>query len=202
MEKMENKMERKGILNVILSSMFGGKTSHLMRIIEILGRCSRVLYVNHIFDIRSANGYSTHSLSLDTNLEKKLNVDMKKVANLSDIDTTEYARYDVICIDEGQFFPDLVAGVINLVDIMGKEVYVAGLSGSFERRKFGYILDLIPLADDVKMLRDTLCSVCAKKGEREKALFSFRTSKSSAQILIGDEYLPVCRKCYLLNINL
>ena len=53
--------------------------------------------------------------------------------------------YDVVGIDEGQFFPDVVEfcdGAANL----GKTVVVAALDGTFERKPFGNIVSLIPLA--------------------------------------------------------
>jgi thymidine kinase len=40
-----------------------------------------------------------------------------------------------------------------------KKVYVCGLDGDFERKKFGSILDLIPLCDKVRKLT-SLCSIC------------------------------------------
>jgi thymidine kinase len=74
-----------------------------------------------------------------------------------------------------------------------KVVYVCGLDGDFERKKFGEILDLIPLCDKVNKLT-SLCSIC-KDGT--PALFSMRTTNEKEQTVIGsNNYLPVCRMCY------
>ena len=66
--------------------------------------------------------------------------------------------YDVVGIDEGQFFPDVVEfcdGAANL----GKTVVVAALDGTFERKPFGNIVSLIPLAEKVSKL-SAVCVYC------------------------------------------
>lgn len=102
---------------------------------------------------------------------------------------------DVILINEGQFFPDIVEWVKNIVDIGGKKVYICGLDGDYKRERFGNLLDLIPFCDKITKLT-AVCGIC-KNGTR--AIFTMRTSNSSEQVLIGEKehYLPVCRKCYI-----
>jgi thymidine kinase len=76
---------------------------------------------------------------------------------------------------------------------VNKKIYVAGLDGDFERRKFGEILDLVPLCDKVTKFT-SLCGTC-KNGS--PGIFSQRISKEIEQMLIGsDNYIPVCRACY------
>jgi thymidine kinase len=99
---------------------------------------------------------------------------------------------DVVAIDEGQFFTDLVPAVRQLLS-QGKTVWVAGLNGDFQQRPLGHILDLIPLADNVVHLR-ALCLVC-KDGT--KASFSKRLDRDNQNAVdIGDcnKYVAVCRK--------
>ena len=45
-------------------------------------------------------------------------------------------NYDVIAIDEGQFFPDIVDFSEELAN-KGKVVIVAALDGTFQRKPFG-----------------------------------------------------------------
>ena len=74
-----------------------------------------------------------------------------------------------------------------------KRVYICGLDSDFERKKFGQILDLIPLCDKVNKLT-SLCSQC-KDGT--PGIFSMRLTSEKQQTLVGsDNYIPVCRKCY------
>jgi thymidine kinase len=75
---------------------------------------------------------------------------------------------------------------------------VSGLDGDFERKKFGQILDLIPLCDKVTKMT-SLCSLC-KNGT--PGLFSMRLTKEKEQMLIGStNYIPVCRVCYEENTH-
>jgi thymidine kinase len=102
---------------------------------------------------------------------------------------------DVILINEGQFFSDLYDVVLDMLS-HNKKVYICGLDGDFERKKFGQILDLIPLCDKVTKLT-SLCSQC-KDGT--PGIFSMRLTTETQQTLVGsDNYIPVCRKCYEQN---
>ena len=76
-----------------------------------------------------------------------------------------------------------------------KTVICAGLVADYKREKFGDILSLIPIADDIKML-SALCSIC-KDGTH--AHFSKRIVKEDKQNLVGstESYISVCRKHYL-----
>ena len=71
----------------------------------------------------------------------------------------------VIFIDEAQFFgKDLVSFCQLMAHEKGKSVWVYGLNGDSERKKFGYISDLMPLWTDHKSLYG-FCSTC-KIGRR------------------------------------
>jgi thymidine kinase len=99
---------------------------------------------------------------------------------------------EVILINEGQFFPDLYEVVIDMLN-NNKKVYVCGVDGDFERKKFGAILDLIPMCDKINKLT-SLCSLC-RDGTR--GIFSMRLTNEREQTVVGsDNYIPVCRKCY------
>jgi thymidine kinase len=115
--------------------------------------------------------------------------------NNSAVDNDSYTllqNSDVILINEGQFFSDLYEVVVDMLN-KNKKVYICGLDGDFERKKFGSVLDLIPLCDKVTKLT-SLCSLC-KDGT--PGIFSMRLTKEREQTVVGSEnYIPVCRKCY------
>ncbi len=69
---------------------------------------------------------------------------------------------------------------------------VAALDATYQRKPFGRILELIPLAEKVCKLN----SICVKCGAH--ASFTKRTSDSSAVELIGGSelYIPLCRGCF------
>jgi len=190
-------------LEIILGSMYSGKTSRLVEIYKQCKFCNiSVVVINHSIDTRYDDELlSTHDkikipcikteklfdiYPYDLNLEKG-------VQNIPRItDKFKIVACEVILINEGQFFPDLEEFVKFLLT-NDKKVYVCGLDGDFERKKFGQILNLIPLCDKVTKLT-SLCSVC-KNGA--PGIFSKRITLETEQTVVGsDNYIPVCRKCY------
>ena len=99
--------------------------------------------------------------------------------------------FDCIGIDEGQFFPDLVEFCEALAN-QGKTVIVACLDATYQRKAFGTVLQLVPLAETVIKLK-AVCSVC-----KHDASFTYRIAASTDEMLIGgaDSYRAVCRACY------
>lgn len=200
---MSNQTENiiEGYLELIIGPMFSGKTS---RIVEIYEQCKLlnipVAVINHIIDNRyDDNELSTHD---------KIKIPCIKVNSLTKIWKNEsfnesiiyyfnLRKANVILINEGQFFEDLFDNVNDMVNC-GKKVYICGLDGDFNRKKFGSIIDLIPLCDKVTKLT-SLCSLC-KNGT--PGIFSMRLTNEKEQTIVGsDNYIPVCRKCYNKNNN-
>jgi thymidine kinase len=103
-------------------------------------------------------------------------------------------NYDVVGIDEGQFFPDIVEFCEEAAN-QGKTVMVAALDGTFERKAFGNIISLIPMAEKVTKLC-AVCVYCTKE-----AAFTKRVIESRQIQLIGgaEMYKPVCRLCFFLE---
>lgn len=192
-------MNSSGSLHVRVSMMYGGKTVFLVRLVESLGRASRILYINHTQDTRGDTPITTHAESVNPlSIEKY--ADVMWVNNLLDLEDSTILNYTTVCIDEGQFMPDLYQGVLHMVEDLGREVYVVGLKGDYKRGKFGYITDLLEIADTFSTLETfTLCDRCANFGQRKNALFTHRIEDiSGAQIEIGSKnYIPVCRECYI-----
>jgi thymidine kinase len=190
-------------LEIILGSMYSGKTSRLVEIYKQCKFCNiSVVVINHSIDTRYDDELlSTHDkikipcikteklfdiYPYDLNLEKG-------VQNIPRItDKFKIVACEVVLINEGQFFPDLEE-FVKILLTNDKKVYVCGLDGDFERKKFGQILNLIPLCDKVTKLT-SLCSVC-KNGA--PGIFSKRITLETEQTVVGsDNYIPVCRKCY------
>jgi thymidine kinase len=182
--------------------MFSSKTSRLVEIYKQCQFCNiSVVVINHNID----NRYDDELLIT----HDKVKIPCVKTSKLSDVWTTNILfennknvsrikdkfnirNCEVILINEGQFFEDLLEVVIDMLQ-KGKKIYVCGLDGDFERKKFGTILDLIPLCDKVHKL-SSLCSIC-KDGTY--GIFSMRLTEEKEQTVIGsDNYIPVCRKCY------
>lgn len=191
-----------GRLDILMGSMFSGKSSALIRKLSQLSGeplFLNVLYINHAIDDRAETDYSSHSPLLK---DTKLNYDTVKADDISKlIDIAK--EYDVIGIDETQFFSkNVVDFVLQLVEKHNKYVIVAGLDGDFRRNKFGHLLDLIPFADNVTKLH-AYCKPCAEnKKTLVTALFTNYQNDTHETVIVGagEKYQPVCRKCYL-HIN-
>jgi thymidine kinase len=173
-------------LELILGPMFSGKTSQILEIYKKCTFCNiPVAVINHSSDTRY------HQTMLSTHDQHM--IPCFSFTSLSELfPQPDFAKYQVILINEGQFFEDLFPVVKTLLE-KGKKIYIAGLDGDFERKKFGAILDLIPLCDKVTKLT-SLCSQC-KDGT--PGIFSMRLTHEKQQTLVGsDNYVPVCRRCY------
>ncbi len=190
----------KSYLEIILGPMFSGKTSKLIEIYKQYNFCGfKVIAINHSADIRyHAEMLSNHDKTMIPCVQTR---HIDSIWNYCDIESnyTDIAEKhlslrmaDVILINEAQFFDDLVPCVVDMLK-ENKRVYLCGLDGDFERKKFGTILDLIPICDKVTKL-SSLCHYC-KNGE--PGIFTIRLTREKEQMLIGSEnYVPVCRNCY------
>ncbi len=176
-----------GYLELIVGPMFSGKTSKLLEIYKQCKFCNiPVIIINHEIDNRYHETFMSN--------HDKIMAPCIKTGILHDIfEREEIKNSEVILINEGQFFPDLYDAVYKMV-YLGKKVYVSGLDGDFKLQKFGQILDLIPLCDKITKLT-SLCSKC-KNGT--PGIFSMRLTDEKEQTVVGsDNYIPVCRKCYV-----
>ena len=200
MTTKKSSSENIGYLEIILGSMYSGKSTRLLEIYKQCIFCNiPVIIINHSIDTRYHESMvSTHDKVMAPCIQTtKLN----DIWDYNDIDChfnensenhLKLRMADVILINEGQFFKDLNTVVEDMLK-HNKRVYICGLDSDFERKKFGQILDLIPLCDKVSKLT-SLCSQC-KDGT--PGIFSMRLTSEKQQTLVGsDNYIPVCRKCY------
>lgn len=189
-----------GYLELFIGPMFSSKTTRLLEIYKQCKFCSiPVTIINHSIDTRYHDTMvSTHDKVMAPCVQTTR---LRDIWDYTEIETTfneegckhiKLRNSEVILINEGQFFEDLYDVVIDMLRF-NKRVYVCGLDSDFERKKFGQILDLIPICDKVNKLT-SLCSQC-KDGT--PGIFSMRLTSEKQQTLVGsDNYIPVCRKCY------
>jgi thymidine kinase len=103
-------------------------------------------------------------------------------------------NYNVICIDEIQFFEDAPVFCDKWAS-EGLTVEVAGLSGMYNRKPFHVISQLIPLAEEIVHKH----AICSETGF--DANYTDRLSNDSTDIVIGgvDKYRAVDRITFLEN---
>ena len=184
-------------LHLICGPMFAGKSTFLIHNAKILidngVKQDEIMMVNHSFDKRytDESNICTHD-GLKMKSESFINLcELTSIINSNIEAQVDKIKY--IFIDEGQFFNDLYDEVKKLLCKYKKTIYIGGLDGDFERKKFGQILDLIPLCDKVTKMT-SLCSLC-KNGTA--GIFSKRITKEREQTVVGSSnYIPVCRSCF------
>jgi thymidine kinase len=175
-------------LSIILGPMFSGKSTELIRKIRLAKTINKkVLVIKPKIDNRyDDNKVVSHSFESEI---------CQTVDNLESLDLI-IINYDLIVIDEGQFFSDLKQYVLKWLDINHKDIIIGGLDGDFERKPIGQILELIPYSDKCVKI-NSLCKMCNNGNE---GIFTHRISKQLInQIAIGgsESYMPLCRKHFL-----
>lgn len=184
-------------LEIIFGSMYSGKSSNLIaKITRAADVGLKTLYINHNKDIRitesSDSVVSTHNSGFQK-LSKK--VKGIKIEKLSDVDVSDY---DVIGIDEGQFFVGIVSIIRQWVLELNKRVIIASLDSDFMLRPFGEVHLLIGLCEPGHI--NKLYAICKKcdPNDLKEAGYTLKTSEDNSIIDPGgvDKYLPVCMKCY------
>jgi thymidine kinase len=181
---MNSTMSRK--VKLILGPMFASKSTYLLAE-ERRSKAAKkkIVCVKHSFDTRytSGNEIATHNKEYSNSPSFAVHSLMSIVDQLKD--------YDVILIDEGQFFDDLLQGVEYLID-QGKYIIVAGLSSDYQKKLFKPIADLIPRADQIIHAK-AICTCCGAD-----APFTSRIISEEGQTLVGgsESYEPRCRNCY------
>ena len=176
-----------GKIKLIIGPMFSGKSTMLTDTVrKFVYKGMKTVFVNFAADKR----YDKEG-KIVTHEQVKYNA--LSCYQLQD-NFIELMKYDVIGIDEGQFFPDLVE-VSETLCRNGKIVVVSALSGNFKMEPFENVSKLISKADKIKLLK-AYCYFCHKR-----AGFSLRTVRNDKEILIGasDMYRPVCKACYYKN---
>jgi len=177
-----------GQIQLILGPMFSGKSTELIRRLKRYQVAQyAVLIVKYAKDQRyDESGIATHCGQVLPAVSANKLSELQEMAG----------EYDVIGIDEGQFFPDIVSWCEEMAN-RGKIVLVAALDGTFQRLPFPEMLALVPLAEAVTKLQ-AVCMVCF-----QEAAFSKRITEESGVEVIGgaDKYMAVCRRCYFSPNN-
>ncbi len=181
-----------GSLEMFIGPMWSGKTSELVKLHKQFTFCEiPVLAINYLHDTRySTNTICTHDM---VNIPCETCVELHQISDIvNGVSQYTFENAQVILINEGQFFNDLVSWVKCAVEVHNKQVIICGLDGDFKREPFGDWLSLIPFCDKVTKLH-SICGCC----KENYAIFSHRNTEETIQEVIGTEqYVPLCRKCY------
>ena len=176
--------------------MFAGKTSELRRqLLNYIASGFKCCVIRYEYDKRfekiTVNGYELYRKVLTHNKEV-LDFPTITVKYLKDIDDNELARFDVIGIDEGQFFPDIVAFCEKYAFEKKKIVIVTCLNGDSDRKPWDNISQLLGTATSIVCLNG-FCRVCHGVACFSKCL---KEKKQKEEVGGDDMYIAVCAKCF------
>eukprot|EP01083_Nonionella_stella_P143407 445724_1 len=119
---LQSRSKTNGSIELILGPMFSGKTTELFR------RIRRYTFANYkcaVVKYKNDQRYSSEKAAT----HDKVTLQAYSCLELSEVDDL-VNDFDVIAIDEGQFFPDLV-GFCEKFANLGKILIVGSLDGTF-----------------------------------------------------------------------
>lgn len=180
-----------GSIHLIFGPMFAGKTTELLqRVAWEQSEGRKVALVKSSIDTRydkaavvSHNGLKMPCMTVNCKEDLKEMFDLERLQEV-----------DVIAVDEAQFIRGLSEWCMTAVDVYKKTVLIAGLDGDFQRKRFGDVVEMVPVAESVTKLSAN----CRIEGCSRRAHFTFRKSGDMTKEVVGGEelYMPVCRAHY------
>ncbi len=174
-----------GWIEIIVGSMFSGKTQELIRRLRLSSIARQKVQVfNSALDVRYAKD---HIVSHD--LVKTPSI---AVARAKDILKRIDPETQVVGIDEVQFFDDAITGVCERLADEGRRVIVAGLDQNFRGEPFETTARLMSLSEFVtKNL--AICMLCGNPANRSQRLTAGR---KLVDVGAADKYEARCRRCF------
>jgi len=166
--------------------MFSGKTEELIRRIKNSNKSYKVF--KPVTDTRNKqNKIESHS---------NIKIDATTIKNINEVLVFKN-KFDIIGIDEAQFFSYDIIDVCNTIANSGSRVIVAGLDMDYSGKPFGPMPFLMAIAEKVTKVHAT----CSETGE--PALYSFRKSDYKETIMIGEknEYKPLSRRAFISKLK-
>jgi thymidine kinase len=182
--------QRGGWLEVICGPMFSGKSEELMRRVrraEIAGQ--RVAIFKPLVDDRyAASDVVSHAGA------------RMRAVPLSSVRELLWRAYgfDVVAIDEVQFFDSAIVPVVLELAEGGTRVVVAGLDQDFRRLPFGPMPELLANAEFVDKLQ-AVCQRCGGPATTTQRLVDGLPAPYSGETVVvgaAEQYEARCRGCH------
>ena len=185
-ERRKNRQNGTGWVEVIVGSMFSGKSEELIR---RLNRARIARQKVQVFKPMIDARYSQEEIASHSG-QKHISIPVTTAAELMkkiEPDT------QVIGIDEGQFFDMELIEAVNELANAGKRVIIAGLDQDYTGKPFEPMPQLLSTAEYITKIH----AICVKCGAT--ANYTQRTVESEQLVEVGaaDKYEARCRKCFI-----
>jgi thymidine kinase len=174
-----------GWIEVIVGSMFSGKSEELIRRLRRVQIARQKVQVfKPAIDIRFADDHIvSHS---EMRIPSRTVHGSQELLALVDTDT------EVVGVDEGQFFDHELPAVCNVLADRGKRVIVAGLDQDYLGKPFEPMPQLLAIAEYITKTL-AICMVCGNPANHTQRLVA-----SGDRVLVGAQgvYEARCRACF------
>ena len=174
-----------GWIEVIVGSMFSGKSEELIR---RLRRARIARQRVQVFKPRIDTRYSTEDIVShgEMRMESTVVDDSRQLLDQVQSDT------EVVGIDEGQFFDTGLPAVCTTLADRGIRVIVAGLDQDYLGKPFEPMPQLLAIAEYFTKTH-AICMVCGAPANHTQRLVA-----SSERVLVGAQgtYEARCRRCF------
>ncbi|MEO8612630.1 MAG: thymidine kinase [Chloroflexota bacterium] len=178
-----------GRIEVICGSMFCGKTEELIRRVR---RAAIAKQAVQVFKPNIDNRYSIEHVTSHNGQ----NIDAQPLQHSHEILKTLLPTTTVVAIDEVQFFDVEIVDVVDQLASRGIRVIVAGLDTDFRAEPFGFMPQLMSIAEEVTKLH-AICVVCGEEACRTQRLVNGRPARYNDPIILvgaSEAYEARCRK--------
>lgn len=178
-------MQREGKIEIVIGTMFGGKSTELLRRLERALRARQDVIV-FSKDSRYVKGYVT------THTEMVMKGHFVNDSGELDAILEQNPDVDVVGIDEIQFFDLDIVAVCNKWALRGKRIICAGLDQDYDARPFETTIAMVAQAEEVQKVL-AICTKCGKDAVRNHLKV-----RAESRIMEGasDLYEALCRRCY------
>jgi thymidine kinase len=175
-----------GWIEVIVGSMFSGKSEELIR---RLRRARIARQKIQVFKPKIDVRYSPSEIVSHSEMRH----DSISIELAGEIMQHIQPETEVVGIDEAQFLGNDLVQISNELANQGKRVIIAGLDQDFTGRPFEPMPQLLAIAEFITKTH----AICVKCGRT--ANYSQRTFQSEAQVEVGagDKYEARCRQCFV-----
>lgn len=183
-------------LTLIIGPMMAGKTFELVKRASAFNSITnkKALFILPTLDTRDLDKYISSHFNFFSSLENIFDV-----IRIDSLENVNVENYEMICIDECQFFKDIYNVVKSWLFSM-KNILVSGLSSDYKMRNFGEITDLISLTNEIVHLK-AKCKKCYQETQTfSPACYTKRFDSENTNLILignGDEYESVCLKHYI-----
>ena len=174
-----------GSIEVIVGSMFSGKSEELIR---RLRRAQIAKQKVQVFKPKIDDRYALDHVVSHSDMRIKSEI----VSHAAEILGGLKVDTEVVGIDEGQFFDAHLPAACNRLADRGKRVIVAGLDQDYLGRPFEPMPQLLAIAEYITKTH-AICVVCG-----DPANHTQRLVQSSDRVLVGASgmYEARCRHCF------